>query len=149
MKHPKLALTFFVILFLIIFAKYQSDKTKKAENDKLLSNNIEFTGKIKSITISNNHCFAIILVDILQANVDSFNSDLKDQFFPYAIKNGQAEIYTTICNETKPSIGTIIKLNSDRRKLILEKNKKMTETEIYLSSEKPNIKFIKENTKLK
>ena len=149
MKHPKLALIFFIVFCLIIFVKYQSDKTIRAEDDKLLSNNIIFTGKIKSITISNNHCFAIILIDILQTNVNYFNPGIKDKFFPYTIKNGQAEIYTTICNETKPSIGTIIKLNSNRRKLILEKNKKMTETEIYLSSEKPNIKFINENTKLK
>ncbi|MGQ7852791.1 hypothetical protein ACUN24_00930 [Pedobacter sp. WC2501] len=148
MKHPKIAFIFFIIWLLVIFTWYKTGSSLKTENDKLLKNNIEFTGTLKSVKVSRNHCFAIISIGNVKSNVESFNPDLKDRYFPYSIKNGLAEIYTLLCEETIKEIGSNVKLNSNQRKLILEINHKPSEFEINITSESPDIKFIKENTKL-
>ena len=148
MKHPKIAFIFFIIWLLVIFIWYKTGRSLKTENDKLLKNNIEFTGTLKSVKVSLNHCFAIISIGNVKSNVASFNPDLKDRYFPYSIKNGEAEIYTLLCEETIKEIGSNVKLNSNQRKLILEIDHKPSEFEINITSESPDIKFIKENTKL-
>lgn len=148
MKHPKIVFAFFILWLLLVFIWYKTGRSRKTENDKLLKNNIEFTGTLKSVKVSRNHCFAIISIDNVKSNVASFNPDLKDRYFPYAIKNAQAEIYTSLCEETIKEIGNNVKLNSNQRKLILEIDHKPYEFEIWIISESPDIKFIKENTTL-
>ena len=148
MKHPKIVFAFFILWLLLIFIWYKIGRSRKTENDKLLKNNIEFTGTLKSVKVSRNHCFAIITIDNVKSNVASFNPDLKDRYFPYSIKNSQAEIYTSLCEGTIKEIGSNVKLNSNQRKLILEIDHKPYELEIWITSESPDIKFIKENTTL-
>lgn len=148
MKHPKIVFAFFILWLLLVFIWYKTGRSRKTENDKLLKNNIEFTGTLKSVKVSRNHCFAIISIDNVKSNVASFNPDLKDRYFPYSIKNAQAEIYTSLCEGTIKEIGNNVKLNSNQRKLILEIDHKPYEFEIWIISESPDIKFIKENTTL-
>jgi len=148
MKHPKIVFIFFILWLLLIFIWYKTGRSQKTEDDKLLKNNIEFTGTLKSVKVSQNHCFAIISIDNVKSNVASFNPDLKDRYFPYAIKNGRAEIYTFLCEGKIKEIGRDVKLNSNQRELILEIDHKPYEFEIWITSERPDIQFIKENTTL-
>ncbi|MEH3111886.1 hypothetical protein [Pedobacter terrae] len=127
---------------------YKTGRGRKTENDKLLKNNIEFKGTLKSVKVSRNHCFAIISIDNVKSNVASFNPDLKDRYFPYSIKNGRAEIYTLLWEGIIKEIGSNVKLHSNQRKLIIEIDHKPYEFEIGITSESPDIKFIKENTTL-
>ena len=146
MKHPKIALTFLCLWLLIIFSWYRAGNANKTKNDKLLKNNIEFSGTIKSYKISWNHCFAIILIDSVKSNTTFFNPKVGKQYFPYAIKNGMAEVYTTVCETTSKKIGHKMSLNSNQRKLTFEMDQKPFETEIYIISSNPDVAFIKENS---
>lgn len=146
MKHPKIALGFFCLWLLIIFSWHQTGKANKAKDDKLLKNNIEFSGTIKSYKISWNHCFAIMLIDSIQSNTTFFNPKVGKQYFPYAIKNGMAEVYTTVCETTSKEIGHKISLNSNQRKLTFEVNRKPFKTEIYMISSNPDMEYIQENS---
>ena len=149
MKHPKGFLIVLLILLTSIFIAYKSGKKKSLKNNKLLINDIEFIGLIKSYKISWNHGFTIISVDILKSNASTFNADLKDKLFPYTLKSGKAEIYT-ILGERSKEIGDTIKVISNKRLLILNlKDGKKDTIRIQMITEKPDISFITKNTSLK
>lgn len=149
LKHPKVAFIFFILWLAIIFLWYKGGKYQKLQNDKLLKNNIEFTGNIKSYKISGNHCFAVILIDSIKSTVTSFDPRLDKRYFPYAIKNGRAEVYRPLCEETAKEITGRVSLNSNKRTFTLESNKKTYELEIGIISDDRDIAFIKDNTTFK
>lgn len=146
MKYPKI--TFFVFLFWILgfFLIFKWGKKESKINDELLKNNVVIEGVIESIKISNNHCFAIIYVKNIETNTKTFNQKLNRKYFPYAIRNGESEIYAHICDFK--NIGDTITLNSNEKIITIKHNSNGEKSirDIGIVSEEDDIEYIKLNS---
>src|SRR5690606_21538111 len=134
MKKTKIAFIGFYLFLVIFFIMYKMGEKDKIIEDKLLRNNVELKGIIKSFKISNNHCFAIIYLENIECNISSFNPETKRRFFPYAINKKQSEIYTHICELESKEIGDTLELisNDFKIKMYNKVNKERIEKELYM-----------------
>lgn len=146
--HKKYRLLFLSLLilsgFFVLFIMWNSQKTN---SDELLANNVEFSGKIVGLKVSNNHLFSIITIKIDSTNTQEFLS-LDTTAFPYQIKDSVAEIYHY--TSTYLQKGTRVKVNSNQKKIrFYNRNSFMYELDMWIITEKENIEFIKNNTSIR
>lgn len=148
MKYPKVLLVIFILWLLGFFIMYKIGKAESKINDNLLKNNIEIKGIIKSIQISNNHCFAILTVKNIETSTKIFNQKLKRKYFPYVIKNDVSEIYTHVCDFE--NIGDTITLKSNEKIIKIKHNSNGENSlrDIGIITEETDIDYIKMNSKL-
>src|SRR5690554_4651776 len=89
----KYRITLILLLILSgVFALFVSWNNQKVTDDVLLTNDVEFSGKIIGLKVSNNHLFGIITVKIDSTNTQEFLS-LGTTAFPYQIKDSMTKIY--------------------------------------------------------
>lgn len=110
-------------------------------------NNILINGVVSGKSDSGNHCFGIIYLKDFVSSVQYFNP-YKIDVFPYAIKNGDAEIYSWTCLYDVEAGDSIIINSNDRSILVIKKdsNKKIEGNLRFVDSEK---KYVQENSQLK
>ncbi|TDP58642.1 hypothetical protein [Flavobacterium dankookense] len=145
---PVILLILISLFFTFIYFVNKSSNVEVKKNKELMKNNIEFSGIITNINISNNHAFGIMQLKIDKTNKAKFNPIADDKLFPYAINDSIAEIYHFIPLELKKGYKAIIKSNS---KIIsfYDKDKFLFEWEISIISSETDKKFVKENTIIK
>ena len=137
-----------ISFLLIIIFWYKKSSEKEIQNSKnALSNNVIFKGKINYLKISENHAFGIIGLEITESNIKNFEKKLGKKIFPYKIRNSYAEIYATVNIERKN--GEIVEVVSDSSTIYYNPQNTNELGDLFLISDPINIKFIKENTKIK
>ncbi|RKS26192.1 hypothetical protein CLV94_1249 [Flavobacterium endophyticum] len=145
MKY-KYSIVIIIVLLIIasIIQNKNSDKEKKVSH--LMSNNIKFSGIITDLKISKNHTFGVITLKINETNDKKFNPIINEKYlFPYAIKDSVAEIYTTVSDILKR--GDSVKVDSDNKEVVFSnKNGILYLGQIYITSVKRDIEFVKENS---
>jgi hypothetical protein len=137
-----------LILGLIIYIIFNIDLREDASQDKLLMNHVNLTGTITSYIKSNNHSFGIVKFKVIKSNEEEIDFSKSEFLFPYRIKKKYAEFYGYVPMEAK--IGQTINLNSDERSVKFYENKiKLAEVTLTISTDKQNMKYVKENTEFK
>lgn len=132
------------VIFFFIYFKISEIEIEK--DDKLLKNNIVFSGIITNLNVSKNHAFGIMQLKILETNNHSFTQYQKNKIFPYAIKDSTAEIYTHIAI---PEIknGYKVFLNSNDKSItIYDDNKFLYKWNASMVSEDSDKQFVNENS---
>lgn len=148
-KSTPLVLLILISLFLIfIYFINKSSNIEVKNSEELMKNNIEFSGTITNLNISNNHAFGIMQLKIDKTNKTKFNPIVNDKLFPYAINDSIAEIYHFIPLELKKGYKAIIKSNT-KTISFYDKDRFLFEWEISIVSSETDKKFVKENTILK
>src|SRR5690554_946674 len=144
-KHRLIFLLLLILSgFFVLFIIWNSQKTN---SDELLANNVEFSGKIVGLKVSNNHLFSIITIKIDSTTTKEFLPS-GTQTYPYRIKDSVAEIYHY--TSTYLQKGTRVKLNSNQKKIrFYNRNSFMYELDMWIITEKENIEFIKNNTSIR
>lgn len=144
----KKLLLMILILGLIIYIIFNIDLRKDASQDKLLMNHVNLIGTVTSYIKSNNHSFGIVKLKVIKSNKEQIDFSKSEFLFPYRIKGKYAEFYGYVPIELK--IGQTISLNSDERSVKFYENKiKLAEVTLTISTDKQNIKYVKENTEFK
>ena len=89
------------------------------KTDKLLDNNIYFTGTLIYMKASNNHTYGIVRVKIDSSNVKSYYKQSDSFIFPYRIENDIAEVYTYV-----PILSGLV---YNKTKVIVDSNNRLLE----------------------
>ncbi|MBV8251404.1 MAG: hypothetical protein JO154_02255 [Chitinophaga sp.] len=127
---------------------FRSGSEKYDQHQELLLNHVTFSGKVVTLNKSSNHNFGIIGISIDSATVDSLYVPVDAGFFPYRIYKNYAEIYTAILPAI--AIGDSAFLDSDHKEVkFLRNGAELTRKQFEVSSEKPNMNYIKDYTKFK
>ena len=137
-------------LALIMYVKYTADADNRRIIEKPLRNHVAFTGQVLAFNISGNHSFGIIKIKVVKSNKSKVIVLYKNKniLFPYRIEGGYAEFYGYISLDIK--INQTVKLNSDEKLMVFyDRDLKLAKTNVFVTSEKQNIAFIKENTSFK
>lgn len=139
-----------IIIILVIISSISNSKKleKERKTSNLMSNNIEFSGIVTDIKISKNHDFGIITIRIDKTNSKKFNPIIdENHLFPYIIKDSTAEIYTVVSKNLKK--GDSVRLSSnDKNAIFSSGNSQLYIDEIYITSVKRDIEFVKENSSI-
>lgn len=146
----KVLTVFFVAIVGWVFWIKYSIKDAKMQGKyerPFFQNNILINGVVSGKSDSGNHCFGIVYLKDFVSNVNEFNPYNKD-IFPYAIKNGDAEIYSWTCLYNVEAGDSIIINSNDRSILVIKKdsNEKIEGNLRFVNSEK---NYIQENSQLK
>jgi hypothetical protein len=120
-----------------------------SEANKLLEDHVSFRGKVVKIKTSANHAFGIISLALDSSSIRQFDRSSAVGLYPYAIKNKQAELYTSIPDGL--TTGDIVSVNSDQKKEAYQyvKSDQKFEGELQMVTADPNIDFVKKNSELK
>lgn len=139
-------IVFLCLIFFLFFVIVTVSKKEIAKNDTLIKNNIEFSGIITNLNISQNHAFGILRLKVLNTNKKIFKAISGNIVYPYAIENSIAEVYTQIpIPEIKKGYKVVV--NSNKKTITFyEKDKFLYEWEISLIQEDLDIKYIEQNT---
>ena len=104
---------------LIIFAilvyiqkKWGDEEYKK--DSHLLKNNFVLKGTVDYVDFSNNHCFSVIHIKNFKSTVQVFNPKKGENYFPYAVEWGNAEVYVNVCSTFIDSGDSVI-VDSNKR----------------------------------
>lgn len=145
MKYLKIFILFIGFICLSIYLDKNGDEEFERKN-KVLNNNINFTGYVIKINESRNHAFGIINLKLTQSNVNKFNNELPNGIYPYRIQGNIAEIYTVIPDGLNN--GDIVSLKSLEQNAHFYniKTKEKSEGLIWVVTNSTDIEFIKENT---
>lgn len=138
-----------IMLLFFILMVYQINKWSKASNDAdflLLKNDFVLNGVVDSLQVSDNHCFAVIYLQKFRSNFKCFNPKKNKKYFPYAIKNGNAEIYVNVC-EGQIDNGDSIIVDSNRS-IVFFKTKSNGNFKGNLKFAQGDISFIRRKTRL-
>lgn len=138
-----------ILLVLFIIMVYQLQRRGKEEYQKdslLLKNNFKMEGIVDSFYVSNNHCFAVIYLNVFQSNVKYFNPKKENNYFPYAINDGKAEIYTQVC-ASQIDVGDSVLIDSNYRTVYF-KTKSIGNHQGEINFVQGDIGYIKEKSKL-
>ncbi|WP_435524784.1 hypothetical protein [Chryseobacterium indoltheticum] len=138
-----------IMLLLFILMVYLINKCGAEEYQKdslLLKNDFKLKGIVDSYQISNNHCFAIIYINYFESNFSYFNPKNGENYFPYAVKGENAEIYTEVCGSQIDSGDSII-IDSNKRTVYF-KTKSIGNHQGEINFVQGNIGYIKEKSKL-
>lgn len=134
-------LSLFLFTLFILINKWNKEKIK---SDVLLTNNIKFSGEILDLKVSKNHLFGIIKLKVDNTNTKMFLPP-DTNMYPYKIKDSIAEVYHYISNDLKKGIR--VEVNSNDRIISFYNGETfMYDLDMWIITEKENIKFIKENT---
>ncbi|MFL9834100.1 hypothetical protein [Chryseobacterium terrae] len=87
-----------LFIVMVICININSEENTNRRN-KVLNNNIEFTGYVTDLRVSNNHAFGIIQLKLTESSVNIFNDSLQSGIYPYKILGDVAEVYTTISGD--------------------------------------------------
>jgi len=88
-------------------------RKEEVRDHELLKNNITIKAHVLNVQKSNNHDFGIILLKVDSSNAVEFNKSLHQEMYPYRIRGGEAELYTTIPDGIKK--GDIVMINSNQQ----------------------------------
>lgn len=145
MKYLKYIILFVCFIFISLYIDRNGNEEFVRKN-KVLNNNINFTGKVIQINESRNHSFGIISLKLSQSNVNYFNDKLKNGTYPYRIQENTAEIYTIIPDGLNN--GDVVRLNSSEQNAHYYnvKTKKKSEGYIWVITNSTDTEFIKENS---
>jgi len=145
MKYLRFIIIFIVFVGMIIYLK-KTGKEEYTEKNKVLENNVNFSGQVIDIKQSNNHAFGIISLQITQSSVKEFNDKLKNGIYPYRIQGNIAELYTIIPDGIQE--GDIVDLKSKEKNshFYYVKTKQKSEGYIWVITEPLDIAFVKKNT---
>jgi hypothetical protein len=105
---------YIILLFLFIgmaFWLHKKDDERAKEGQKLLHNDIVFSGEVVEIKSSHNHSFGIIYLKLTNTNTSDFVKSTSTQVYPYSIYEGKAELYTSVPDGI--SQGDIVSVNSN------------------------------------
>ncbi|MFC4476493.1 hypothetical protein [Flavobacterium chungangensis] len=145
-KSSPIVIVVLLVLSSIFFAiYYKISKIEIEKDNKLLTNDIVFSGIITDLKVSKNHAFGILQLKIIKTNNYSFKPYLEGELYPYAIKDSVAEIYNYIPLSIKK--GYKVQINSNKKTITFYDGDKIKyQWEIYIVSEERDIDFVKKNT---
>ncbi len=135
-----------LILFVVFFLwLHKNDDRVRTQEQKLLHNDVTFTGEVVSIKISHNHSFGIIFLKLGKSNTNRFDKSIVKGKFPYRIYGTSAELYTHIPDGI--AVGDVVSVISNRGTAIYSyKNpKQQYEGFINIIMDPNDIEFIKGN----
>lgn len=136
---------FILFIGMIIYLK-KTGTEEYAEKNKVLDNDVNFSGQVIGIKQSDNHAFGIISLQVTRSSVKDFNDKLENGIYPYRIQGNIAELYTIIPDGIQE--GDIVNLKSKEKNshFYYVKTKQKSEGYIWVITEPLDINFVKENT---
>ncbi|GJN58630.1 hypothetical protein ELAN_21850 [Elizabethkingia anophelis] len=148
MKYLKYLILFSFFIGVIIYYNKRSDIAMK-QSAEYLRNNVEFEGYVTGFEQSNNHAFGIIHLKLTKSNISEFNKIIDQGIYPYKIKDGMAELYTSIPEGLQKN--DIYIINSNRHKYsFIDKTQKNTYiSDLFIITDSFDIDFVKKNTEFK
>lgn len=147
----KIAL-FFIILSTFIFIFFFK-KCKKQGNERLIEdkekliNNVMFTGIVEDVILSSNHGFGIVKLRVLESSITKKCKADLDQYFPYHIEEGKAELYSVVSSIEET--GDTIKVDSNNLNFYYSIDGKEKKGELFMIRGKLAKDFIDLHTELK
>ncbi|WP_423735643.1 hypothetical protein [Chitinophaga caseinilytica] len=118
------------------------------KNDDALNSKVKFSGEIVYIKVSGNHAYGVLGIKVASSNVPVFVDSISDAIFPFKIVNDYAEFYGTIILAVKE--GQQVTLDTEKRLIeIFDGEKLISRSDVAVSTEEANIRFVKTNTKFK
>lgn len=148
-KFNSILIILLILVALVFFIVFKTSKNQMDTENKLLSNNVKFSGKIVNYNVSKNHAFGILKLQIIESNIKKFNAFSQNKLFPYALEDSIAEIYTQI-PIPEIEIGYKVEVNSNAKTIIFYDGEKIKyEWDIFIVSEGTDIDFVKKNTMFK
>ncbi|KUJ50793.1 hypothetical protein [Chryseobacterium sp. JAH] len=143
----KLKIPIMLILFVLMVFQLQKWGEQEYKKDSLeLKNDFVLKGIVDSFQISNNHCFAVIYLSHFESNFNYFNPKKNKKYFPYAISNKGAEVYTAVCAGQIDSGDSII-IDSNKRTVFF-RTKILGNHEGEINFAQGDIGYIKDKSKL-
>jgi hypothetical protein len=135
-------------IFWIKYSIRTAEERDKYE-EPLFQNNLVIKGIIDEISNSGNHCFNILYLKKFTGTLPYFNPYRnKKDIFPYAIKNGNCEIYSWACvYDAKP--GDSIIIDSNKRSVMIITKDTLNNVRGNLTFVGGELGYIKEHSKLK
>lgn len=145
----KNALRFIILIIVfigtIIFLSITSaDEVLK--RDKVLNNNVEFSGYVIDFRTSHNHAFGVIRLQVTNSSVNLFNDSLKNGIYPYKLYGDLAEIYTTIPAGLDYYDKFTVRSRSHALDFESKKDDVKYTSEIYVIESSQNIDFVRKHT---
>lgn len=116
MKYKYSPIVIIVLLIIVSILNKNDWRKDKAISDRLMSNNIRFSGVISDLKPSINHTFGVITLKIKITNTQFFSPKTGTNLFPYAIRDSVAEIYSTISYNLKK--GDLVAVDSNSQEVI-------------------------------
>ncbi|SEW53521.1 hypothetical protein [Chitinophaga arvensicola] len=111
-------------------------------------NHVKFSGEIVWLKASGNHDYGIIGIKVSSASINEFYDSIKGAIFPYRLRGEYAEFYGYV--PFKAKIGNKIILDSDKRMMdIYDNDTLIIRTDVEVSFEERNMKFVRKNSKFK
>jgi len=147
-REVAIKIFFFLVFICTIMLWYKCSSEMGEKTNKLLDNNIYFTGTLIYMKASNNHIYGLIRVKIDSSNVKNYYKQSDDYIFPYRIENDTAEIYCYVPILSGLTYDkTKVILDSNKRNVYFyENNKEIAAATLFINGSEIDKAFIKKNT---